>query len=136
MLEMTKTKRRSRYTSGTAVFLERFIRTMRNLLKSVVCFLKKNSLLGWWKKSIINNYKNTKISSIRTTPTQESLTKTENKSPTAYWKEERSKPKFRRDDSVRTAENRNIFSEATKQSGALKNVQLFRLRMILFQVVG
>ncbi len=110
-LKCNNIKRYSRYTSKGSVFAERFIRTIRDLLKKPV-FEKGNA--NWIDElpSITNKYNNKIHSSTKMTPIQASKKSNESEVlKNLQDKRAKRKPKYKLGDLVRTADTRNIFSK-------------------------
>ena len=104
-------KRYSRYTDKGAVFAERFIRTIRNLLKKPV-FEKGNA--DWISElpSVIKQYNNTIHHSIKITPIQSSKKSNEKIVFDNLRNDgEVRKPKFKLGDCVRTSDIKKVFSK-------------------------
>ena len=119
-LNNNKIKRYSRYTDKGAVFAERFIETIRNLLKKPV-FEKGKA--DWLSEipSVIKKYNNTIHHSTKMTPIQASK-KVNEKLVYSYLKDKREiqKPKFKLGQLVRTADIKKVFSKGDSTNWSYK----------------
>ena len=118
-LKKNNIKRYSRYTDKRAVFAERFIGTVRNLLKKAV-FLAGNA--DWLSElPSVKQYNNTIHPSIKMTPNQASKKANERK-VYSNLEDKRGirKPKFKLGQSVRTADIKKVFSKGDSTNYSYK----------------
>ena len=113
-------KKYSRNTALGAVFAERFIRTIRNLIKKPV-FLARNA--DWFSEiaSVIKQYNNTIHHSTKMTPIQASK-KSNEKIVYSNLQDRRVKklPKFKLGQLVRTADIKRVFNKGDRTNWSFK----------------
>ena len=119
-LDYNNIKRYSRYIDKGAVFAERFIRTVRSLLKKPV-FAKGKA--DWISElpSVIKKYNNTIHSSTKMTPIQ-AIKKVKEKEVFSNLRDDRVKrqPKFKLGHIVRTDDIRKVFSKGDSTNYSYK----------------
>ena len=125
----------SRNSSFGSVFAERFNRTIRDLLKKPV-FQKGD---GNWIDVLptITKQYNTRIhSSTKLTPTQASLKKNEGfVYKNIIDKRNKIKPKFQKNDLVRTADLKKTFSKGDTTNWSYEVLKIQKLLMIQYQLI-